>query len=136
MGYILKNTRYTVRQYTEALSITTGVFIFSYFNKSSSSSLSSTSPVGLAFLCCYIMSDAFTSQWQSRIYERYGKQNCDQYQMMLGVNLYAIAFTTVGLVVTGDFPVVYEVSGGCPRAGRARGSVGPPFFCGSFCFQP
>ena len=44
----------------------------------------------------------------SKIYQQYGKKNCDQYQMMLGVNCFAIVFTIVGLVASGDIPVVIE----------------------------
>jgi len=54
------------------------------------------------FLTCYICCDAFTSNWQSKIYQRYGKQNVDSFQMMFGVNSFAILFTSLGLVTSGE----------------------------------
>jgi adenosine 3'-phospho 5'-phosphosulfate transporter B2 len=93
----------------EAGIITLGVFIFSYFSKGKVGvDDKSTSVVGIIFLLMYIFSDSFTSQWQSKVYEKYGKKNCDQYQMMLGVNCFAIIFTVVGLITSGDIPVVME----------------------------
>jgi len=62
----------------------------------------------LLFLLGYITFDSFTSQWQDKVYNKYGKANIDPYQMMLGVNSSAICFTIAGLVVSGDVPVVYE----------------------------
>lgn len=56
----------------------------------------------------YITFDCFTSQWQSKIYDLYGKANVDPYQMMLGVNASAICITTAGLILSGDFPKVWE----------------------------
>jgi adenosine 3'-phospho 5'-phosphosulfate transporter B2 len=121
VGRCLKGTRYDGGQYLEAGVITGGVFVFSYFggggggggggdhvSDSTGGDHGGTSTLGILLLLAYILSDAFTSQWQSSIYQNYGRQNCDQYQMMLGVNLYAIAFTTLGLAVSGDIPVVLE----------------------------
>lgn len=56
----------------------------------------------------YIFCDAFTSNWQSKIYQQYGRVNVDSFQMMLGVNSFAILFTLSGLVTSGDLPVVIE----------------------------
>lgn len=107
MGKILKGTSYPVTQYVEAALITTGVAIFSVASKSSSTE-TSTELIGLLFMCMYITFDCFTSQWQDKIYVKYGRPNVDPYQMMLGVNSSAIVITTTGLIVTGDFPKVYE----------------------------
>ena len=84
MGRLLKDTRYPLSQYFEAFLITLGVFIFSTFSKEGREG--NTEVWGIICLCVYICSDSFTSQWQSRIYQKYGKSNVDQYQMMLGVN--------------------------------------------------
>eukprot|EP00560_Eucampia_antarctica_P009364 CAMPEP_0197826856 /NCGR_PEP_ID=MMETSP1437-20131217/3745_1 /TAXON_ID=49252 ORGANISM="Eucampia antarctica, Strain CCMP1452" /NCGR_SAMPLE_ID=MMETSP1437 /ASSEMBLY_ACC=CAM_ASM_001096 /LENGTH=297 /DNA_ID=CAMNT_0043427463 /DNA_START=182 /DNA_END=1078 /DNA_ORIENTATION=+ len=107
MGKFLKGTSYPGSQYIEALIITVGVAIFSLFSKESDQD-SSTQIFGLIIMVCYITCDCFTSQWQDKIYVMYGKPNVDPYQMMLGVNSSAIVITTVGLIVTGDFPIVYE----------------------------
>ena len=63
---------------------------------------------GLAFLLMYISFDSFTSQWQDKLYNKYGRPNIDPYQMMLGVNISAICLTTAGLLFSGDIPVVYQ----------------------------
>jgi len=112
MGKVLQNTSYPLVQYFEAFLITVGVAIFSLSSKEpkldDGEDASSTASLGIILMLMYIFSDSFTSQWQSRIYNRYGKQNIDPYQMMLGVNSNAIIITTLGLVVTGDFLKVYE----------------------------
>jgi len=108
MGKILKGTNYPYSQYAEAFLITVGVAIFSVLSKESDKGAGSTEILGLVFLLMYITSDSFTSQWQSRVYADYGKENVDPYQMMLGVNVNAIALTTAGLVLSGDLPVVWE----------------------------
>ena len=107
MGKVLKGTKYPYVQYFEAFLITVGVAIFSLFSKSSNSD-NETELKGLLFLLCYICSDSFTSQWQSRVYTNYGKENVDPYQMMLGVNVSAIIITTAGLLISQDFLKVYE----------------------------
>ena len=63
---------------------------------------------GVLFLLVYIFCDAFTSNWQSKIYLQYGRDNVDSFQMMLGVNSFAILFTLFGLLTSGDLPVVLE----------------------------
>lgn len=107
MGKLLKGTIYPRSQYVEALLITIGVAIFSVFGKESKTE-SNTEFVGLMFMLMYITFDCFTSQWQDKVYVTYGRQNVDPYQMMLGVNASAICITTAGLLLSGDFPIVYE----------------------------
>jgi adenosine 3'-phospho 5'-phosphosulfate transporter B2 len=107
MGKFLKGTSYPFGQYGEALLITIGVVIFSVASKSSDRD-TNTELVGLVFLLMYICFDSFTSQWQDKIFVQYGRANVDPYQMMLGVNASAICITTAGLIITGDFPIVWE----------------------------
>ena len=87
--------------------ITIGVAVFSVASKSSDKD-TATEIVGLLFMCMYIIFDCFTSQWQDKIYVKYGRANVDPYQMMLGVNSLAILMTTAGLLLNGDIPVVLE----------------------------
>mmetsp|Transcript_13823 Transcript_13823/g.38205 ORF Transcript_13823/g.38205 Transcript_13823/m.38205 type:complete len:375 (-) Transcript_13823:138-1262(-) len=117
MGKFLKGTVYPSSQYLEALLITVGVAIFSLLSKSSDKN-TETELLGLVFLVMYISFDSFTSQWQSKIYDQYGKENVDPYQMMLGVNVSAICITTAGLIITGDFPIVFEFLSANPQALR------------------
>jgi len=107
MGKYLKGTIYPFGQYVEAFFITVGVAIFSLSSKTSTNN-NSTQVIGLLFMVMYICCDSFTSQYQSKVYEQYGRANVDQYQMMLSVNSWAIMITTLGLIVTGDFPIVIE----------------------------
>ena len=107
MGKFLKGANYPYSQYLEALLITIGVAIFSVASKSSDSD-TTTEILGLLFMCTYITFDSFTSQWQSKVYDKYGKANVDPYQMMLGVNSSAIIMTTTGLIVGGDIPKIIE----------------------------
>lgn len=107
MGKILKGAVYPTTQYVEAALITLGVAIFSLASKESSSD-AQTGLYGLLCLCTYIMFDSFTSQWQSKIYEKYGRPNVDPYQMMLGVNTNAIVITISGLIISGEIPIVIE----------------------------
>lgn len=107
MGKVLKGTNYPMGQYVEALLITVGVAVFSVASKSSDSD-TSTEIVGLLFMCLYVTFDCFTSQWQDKIYVKYGRANVDPYQMMLGVNSSAILMTTAGLVLGGDIPKIIE----------------------------
>lgn len=107
MGKVLKGSSYPVTQYVEAFLITVGVAIFSVASQDGSSD-TDTQLTGLLYMLCYITFDSFTSQWQSKVYDRWGKPNVDPYQMMLGVNTSAIIITIIGLLIEGDFPVVYE----------------------------
>lgn len=107
MGKVLKGTSYPMTQYIEAFLITVGVAIFSLLSKSSDKD-TSTEFKGLVFLLMYICFDSFTSQWQDKVYTKYGRENVDPFQMMLGVNVSAICITTAGLIITGDFPIVIE----------------------------
>ena len=114
MGKFLKGTNYPMSQYAEALLITIGVAIFSISSKEPKNEGQGTEIIGLIFLLMYISFDSFTSQWQDKIYNQYGKPNVDPYQMMLGVNTSAICITTAGLIITGDFPIVLEFLRGNP----------------------
>ena len=106
MGTVLKGTRYAMVEYAEALGITAGVLIFSF----SPGNMVATGWLNemLGFLCLtlYVVADSFTSQWQSRIYRDYGK--IDHYQMMFGVNVSAIAITSLALLLSGELFVVIE----------------------------
>jgi adenosine 3'-phospho 5'-phosphosulfate transporter B2 len=117
MGKVLKGSKYAWSQYLEALCITLGVAIFSVASKKpKADQTDDTALIGLIFLLLYISFDSFTSQWQDSVYSKYGRENVDPYQMMLGVNSSAIIITTIGLIVTGDLPIVYEFLHANPTA--------------------
>uniref|UniRef100_A0A7S0C1Q9 Sugar phosphate transporter domain-containing protein n=2 Tax=Proboscia inermis TaxID=420281 RepID=A0A7S0C1Q9_9STRA len=107
MGKVLSGTKYPLMQYFEAFLITVGVAVFSLASKASDKE-STTDTKGFLLLLLYITFDSFTSQWQNKVYSKYGKQNIDPYQMMLGVNCSAIVITSLTLIYSGELPKVYE----------------------------
>lgn len=133
VGMLLNKKSYALVEYVEALLITLGVTMFTLSEPrhdhhhggkaaeavaeaavsdgtlSSESSTrfllgldvsDSTMITGVALLGLYLLCDSFTSQWQSRVFKSYG---IDQYQMMLGVNLWSMLLTGLTLYNSGDF---------------------------------
>jgi adenosine 3'-phospho 5'-phosphosulfate transporter B2 len=108
MGMVIKGTSHSMVEYIEALVITSGVAIFSmnYGNDAQAQKHTETEVTGFLLLCLYVLSDSFTSQWQSRIYRDHGK--IDHYHMMFGVNLSSVILTTAAMIMSGDIPRVAE----------------------------
>jgi adenosine 3'-phospho 5'-phosphosulfate transporter B2 len=99
-------------EYAEASAITFGVAMFT-FSESASNTLNSHHKAkaqgeldaslfsyGILLIGFYLLCDSFTSQWQSRVFKKFG---IDQYQMMLGVNVWSTAFTLIALLQAGEF---------------------------------
>ena len=57
------------------------------------------SAFGVSLLMLYLLCDSFTSQWQSKVYKQY---SVDQFQMMLGVNIWSLLLTGFTLWRSGD----------------------------------
>lgn len=115
VGKFMNGASFPWIEYFEAVAITTGVSLFSLSKSSGGGDGASTELSGLFMLTMYITSDAFTSQWQDRIYKAYpGK--IDQYQMMFGVNVSATVLTVAALVLSGEVPLVLEFLLYNPRA--------------------
>ena len=109
MGKALQGKAYPWSQYLEAFVITIGVFLFSYASKAGVEDRDNhTELIGLIMLVMYVAFDSFTSQYQDKVYQQYGKDRVDPFQMMLGVNVSAICMTTFGLIVSGDLGIVWE----------------------------
>mmetsp|Transcript_17370 Transcript_17370/g.32958 ORF Transcript_17370/g.32958 Transcript_17370/m.32958 type:complete len:496 (+) Transcript_17370:87-1574(+) len=113
LGRFMHGTRYSYGDYVEGILIAIGVIIFSlaqsthYYN-------GSTSLIGVFYLLVFVISDAFCVQWQSTIYHTYGRRNVDTFQMMLGVNIFAILLTSI--TMAGDMPMVMEFLHANPTA--------------------
>jgi len=105
MGYVIKGQQYSLIEYAEAVCITLGVAVFS-LAKAEKQSDHQTQLIGFLLLTAYVLSDSFTSQWQSRVYRDYGK--IDHYHMMYGVNVSSIIITTVALLLSGEIPLVID----------------------------
>ena len=93
MGTVIKGTVYSKLEYFEAVGITIGIVIFSLSKGNFTSAGVSNEIIGFCLLALYVLSDSFTSQWQSKIYRDYGK--IDHFQMMFGVNVSSMIITTV-----------------------------------------
>lgn len=80
--------------------ITAGVAMFTFSEKASGADTSRhDSSYGVILLALYLVCDSFTSQWQSKVYKKFG---IDQYQMMLGVNVWSMVMTGITLMQSGD----------------------------------
>lgn len=109
MGTFLRGTTYTLVEYFEAIFISIGVLIFSTSssNWNTDGDNNTTYQIfGIFLLTLYVTTDAFTSQWQSKLFKNYGK--IDHYQMMFGVNFSAIIMTFIALITSGELVKVIE----------------------------
>jgi len=101
VGKLLNGKTYDAIEYAEALSISMGIFIFSFAESSSQPHESSETKLwGLLMLALYLVGDSFTSQWQSRVYKLH--PSVDQFQMMFATNLWSMLLALIVLVVTGE----------------------------------
>lgn len=114
VGIFVNRKSYSLLEYLDAFLITTGVAMFSFSEKNGgggdggghahghgglAAAERSDSSYGMLLLCVYLICDSFTSQWQSRVYKQHG---VDQYQMMLGVNIWSMLLTGVTLYFSGE----------------------------------
>lgn len=116
MGSLLRGNKYKLVEYLEAAAITIGVGVFSAYKVSPSASASASADgagdeadeewLGYLCLCSYILCDAFTSQYQSKLYAQYGK--IDHWHMMFGINASSVCITTMAMILSGEIPVVVE----------------------------
>lgn len=98
---LLNGKTYPLGEYAEATLITIGVTMFSLSERSApSNAVTDDSGFGVFLLGLYLCCDSFTSQWQSRVYKDYG---IDQYQMMLGANIWSMVLTGFSLYLSGEF---------------------------------
>ncbi len=92
---------YPVQEYVEALMITSGVAAFTLTTQHpNASSEREDTFYGISLLALYLLCDSFTSQWQSRVYKQF---QIDQFQMMLGVNIWSMVMTGITLLQSGEF---------------------------------
>lgn len=103
VGILLNRQSYPWIEYLEASLITIGVAMFTLTEKAPKAghvNQESDSVFGLSLLAMYLLCDSFTSQWQSRVFKQF---NIDQYQIMLGVNIWSMIMTGLTLFQTGEF---------------------------------
>merc|ERR1712196_305753 len=87
MGKVLNKRTYPLIEYIEAGLISLGVSVFS-LSQGTSRASAETRLLGVAMLALYIVSDSFTSQWQSKVYKN--TPDADQFHMMFATNLWSI----------------------------------------------
>eukprot|EP00567_Pseudictyota_dubia_P002884 CAMPEP_0197449362 /NCGR_PEP_ID=MMETSP1175-20131217/21169_1 /TAXON_ID=1003142 /ORGANISM="Triceratium dubium, Strain CCMP147" /LENGTH=445 /DNA_ID=CAMNT_0042981467 /DNA_START=88 /DNA_END=1425 /DNA_ORIENTATION=+ len=125
MGKLLHGTKYATSEWIECGCIVLGVSMFSISSRSYDFNGGNLfSPFGYAMILGYLVCDSFTSQWQIKIYETYGRRNVDPFQMMLGVNLFGIGLTTIGLLFSGDVWRIVEFLEVNPQAMVHLGMTG------------
>ena len=101
MGILLNGKTYPFLEYIEAIAITAGVALFTISEKTSKIDTSRVDTYyGASLLALYLVCDSFTSQWQSKVFKKF---SIDQYQMMLGVNIWSIVMTGFTLIHSGEF---------------------------------
>ncbi|KAJ8608076.1 hypothetical protein CTAYLR_009624 [Chrysophaeum taylorii] len=104
MGKVLNRKTYPAVDYVEALAISVGVSVFSLANTGGGGGEGSYelggALLGVSMLALYVVSDSFTSQWQSKVYQAH--PSVDQFQMMWAVNSWAIMMTLFALITSGE----------------------------------
>lgn len=100
VGVLINKKSYSLLEYAEAVLITCGVAIFNFSESGNRSrGAHEDSIYGILLLVLYLFCDSFTSQWQSKVYKKY---EIDQYQMMLGGNIWSLLLTGISLIYTGE----------------------------------
>ena len=102
VGALVNRTAYPLIEYLDATLITVGVGLFTVAERTAPSvrpSAAHDTLYGVCLLLTYLFCDSFTSQWQSRVYKTY---QIDQYQMMLGINVWSCGLTALSLVQSGE----------------------------------
>ena len=101
MGKIVSKKTFQYYEYTTAILLSVGV---SMFLLTSSDSVKHKNTVttfsGIILLIGYLLFDAFTSNWQGELFKVHKMSSV---QMMAGVNLFSVLFTTVSLLEQGGF---------------------------------
>jgi adenosine 3'-phospho 5'-phosphosulfate transporter B2 len=75
------------------------MFTFSEKKKKLSADPHVDTVFGVSLLALYLICDSFTSQWQSKVFKQF---SIDQYQMMLGVNIWSMLLTGFTLIQSGE----------------------------------
>ena len=101
MGKVVSKKTFEWYEYGTAALISVGVSMFlltsgDVVRKSSTVTTFS----GVILLLGYLLFDAFTSNWQGELFRQYKMTSI---QMMVGVNLFSVLFTSVSLIEQGGF---------------------------------
>jgi len=105
MGRVVSGKTYQTYEYLVAVMISVGMALFLFGSQETvSSKVSSSGQVttlsGFILLVGYMVSDAFTSNWQNELFSTY---KMSPVQCMCGVNLFSCLFTAVSLLQQDGF---------------------------------
>ena len=101
MGKVVSKNTYEMYEYVSAIMISVGVSMFLLTSgENTSGNATVTTFSGVVLLVGYLLFDAFTSNWQGQLFKSY---KVSSLQMMAGVNMFSVIFTTVSLIEQGGF---------------------------------
>nr|CAG4645502.1 EOG090X05CU [Lynceus sp. MCZ IZ 141354] len=99
MGRIVSQSTYKTYEYGAAILISIGMAGF-LMGSSANKSDTVTTLSGVFLLCGYLVFDSFTANWQGTLFKQYKPSSV---QMMCGVNLMSVIFTSASLIQQGGF---------------------------------
>lgn len=105
---------YSWAEILEAIFICAGVLSFGLFDPKSAGKAGETSAMGAGLLALYVVSDAFTSPWQQRLYKT--NPGLTKYQQMFWVNAWSILQCVVTLVMQGKVMEILYFLASNPQA--------------------
>ena len=101
MGKLVSNKSFKMYEYATAVMISLGITLFLYTSQDNVKDDNKvTTFSGIVCLLGYLAFDAFTANWQGELFATYKMSSV---QMMAGVNLFSVLFTTVSLIQQGGF---------------------------------
>uniref|UniRef100_A0A336LWR1 Adenosine 3'-phospho 5'-phosphosulfate transporter 1 n=1 Tax=Culicoides sonorensis TaxID=179676 RepID=A0A336LWR1_CULSO len=100
MGKIISRTKYEYHEYLTAVMISIGMVLFLTGSQDESKHSPTTTLTGLFLLTLYLVFDSFTANWQNHISKCYSMSSI---QLMCGVNLFSVLFTSTSLLLQGGF---------------------------------
>ncbi|GAB6021647.1 hypothetical protein CHUAL_004231 [Chamberlinius hualienensis] len=103
MGKLISKKTYDYYEYVSAVIISTGMTMFLMGNDDvdgHGSSYTNTTFSGIVILAGYMIFDSFTANWQSELFKQHSMTHM---QMMCGVNMFSVLFTSVSLLQQGGF---------------------------------
>ncbi|CAJ0952537.1 unnamed protein product, partial [Mesorhabditis belari] len=99
MGTIVRRTRYSIFEYVCGGLIAVGASLFLVSSSDSGVGGKATSISGIILMIGYIFVDAFTTNWQKKLFDT--KPRVSKYQMMIGVNCFSTILCFVSLLEQG-----------------------------------
>ena len=101
MGKLVSKKQYETYEYVTALMISAGLSMFLLTSQDAVRDKGTvTTFSGVVILLGYLAFDAFTPNWQGELFKRYKMSSI---QMMVGVNLFSVIFTSTTLIEQGGY---------------------------------